>query len=169
MATNPRAPINKISNPNWKKDMPAKNKIATTTAHIIAVVPRSGCDKIKKDTRPNNIKGLRKPLSVLISPILRTQYPDVYKIILNLQTSAGWMLIGPNLIHLILPFTSVPIPGINRATRSNILISMKSQSVFSNKEEGIERKTVNIKIPTPINKACLVAKWKGLPVKLSAI
>ena len=50
-----------------------------------------------------------------------------------------------------------------------MLMSKKSQSIFSKNEDGIDIKIVNTKIPTPMKKACLVAKWKGFPVKLSAI
>jgi hypothetical protein len=65
--------------------------------------------------------------------------------------------------------TSVPTPGTKSAIRRTMLMSRNSQSIFSKKIDGIERKMVNTKIPIPINKACLVAKWKGFPVKLSAI
>ena len=69
----PNAPRRSNNKKNWKKDMPAKNKIATTTAHIIAVEPKSGWDNIKNETSPSNNKGFTKPLNVLISFILRTQ------------------------------------------------------------------------------------------------
>ena len=77
---------------------------------------------------------------------------------LNLQTSAGWTLIGPNLIHLMLPLTSVPTPGTKRAIRRAILMSRKSQSIFYKNVDGVERKMVNTKIQSPINKACRGAK-----------
>ena len=57
-----------------------------------------------------------------------------------------------------LPLTSVPIPGTNRAISRTMLMSKNSQSIFSNKEDGIDIKIVNTKIPVPMNKACLVAK-----------
>jgi hypothetical protein len=57
-----------------------------------------------------------------------------------------------------LPLTSVPTPGINNAINNKILISRNNQSVFSNKLDGVIKNIVNINIPIPINKACLVAK-----------
>ena len=39
-----------------------------------------------------------------------------------------------------------------------MLMSKNSQSIFSKKEDGIDIKIVNTKIPIPMNKACLVAK-----------
>jgi hypothetical protein len=51
-----------------------------------------------------------------------------------------------------LPLTSVPTPGTKSAIRRTMLISRKSQSIFSKNVDGVERKMVNTKIPIPINK-----------------
>ena len=56
----------------------------------------------------SNPSGFKKLLSELISDIRLTEYPDIYKIKLNLHISVGWILIDPNLIHLMLPLTLVP-------------------------------------------------------------
>jgi hypothetical protein len=72
------------------------------------------------------------------------------------------MLIGPNLIHLMLPLTSVPTPGKNNAT-SKIRDSIKNnQSNFLKKSDGISRKKQKIMKPIEIKMACLEAKKKGL-------
>ena len=68
------------------------------------------------------------------------------------------MFIGPNLIHLILPFTEVPISGINNATNKRILISINTQSDLNKKSEGRSKKIVIASNPTEINISCLLAK-----------
>ena len=66
---------------------------------------------INNPKRANTIKGLKNPSEVLISLSLLTQYPEIYITKASLLTSEGWILIGPILIHLKLPLTSVPTPG----------------------------------------------------------
>ena len=79
-----------------------------------------------------------------------------------MATSDGWILIGPSLIHLMLPLTSVPTPGKNNAT-SNIRDSINNnQSNFLKKSDGIRRKRQKIIKPIEIKMACLEAKKKGL-------
>ena len=71
-------------------------------------------------------------------------------------------MIGPNLINLMLPLTSVPTPGKNNATskiRDNI---NNNQSNFLKKSDGIRRKKQKIIKPIEIKMACLDAKKKGL-------
>ena len=71
-------------------------------------------------------------------------------------------MIGPNLIHLMLPLTSVPIPGKNNAT-SKIRDSINNnQSNFLKRSDGIRRKKQKIIKPIEIKIACLEAKKKGL-------
>ena len=68
------------------------------------------------------------------------------------------MFIGPNLIHLMLPFTEVPISGINKAINKRILISINTQSALNKKSEGSSKKIVIASNPTEINMSCLLAK-----------
>ena len=103
-----------------------------------------------------------KPSADDISSSLLTQYPDIYISIQNFAISDGWIFIGPNLIHLMLPFTSVPTPGKNNATSSIRDIIRNSQSYLLNKFDGTRRKKQKIKNPIDIKIACLEAKKKGL-------
>ena len=55
------------------------------------------------------------------------------------------MFIGPNLIHLMLPFTLVPTSGINKTTNKIILININIQSVLYKNSDGIDRKKIKAK------------------------
>ena len=83
-------------------------------------------------------------------------------------------MIGPNLIHLKLPFTSVPTPGKKRAisnrkdpikiTQSNVegeLVNIIQES--RNKFEGMLKATIVATMPTMKKIICLDAKWNGVP------
>ena len=77
------------------------------------------------------------------------------------------MFIGPNLIHLMLPFTEVPISGINKAINKRILISINTQSNLNKKSEGRSKKILIASKPTEINMSCLLAKKNGIVVVIS--
>ena len=79
------------------------------------------------------------------------------------------MLIGPNLIHLMLPFTLVPTSGINKTANKIILININIQSVLYKNSDGIDTKKIKAKRPIAINKACLSTKWNGFFVISSAM
>ena len=74
---------------------------------------------------------------------------------LNLQISDGCMPIGPTLIHLMLPFTDVPISGTKSNTSNNMLISINNQSILSKKLDGIMRKKTIARSPIETNISCL--------------
>ena len=57
-----------------------------------------------------------------------------------------------------LPFTEVPISGINKATNKRMLISMNTQSDLNKKSEGRSKKILIASNPTEINMSCLLAK-----------
>ena len=138
--------------------MPAKNSTAITKAPITNVDPRSGRDIINSPKRANTIKGLKNPSEVLISLSLLTQYPEIYITKASLLISEGWMFIGPILIHLKLPLTSVPTPGKKRViSKSNEPIKI-SQSNVRNKFEGMLNAIIVAKIPRIKKITCLEAK-----------
>ena len=66
-----------------------KKRIPTTKIHMIAVEPRSGCPIINTEIMNKRINGFKKLLKELISDILLTEYPEIYKIKLSLQISDG--------------------------------------------------------------------------------
>ena len=99
-----------------------------TRIPITKVEPKSGWFIIKRLNIARTIKGLKNPRVVLICPNLLTQYPDMYINNASLLTSDGWILIGPILIHLVLPFTSVPMPGSNSANNNRKDDNKKNQS-----------------------------------------
>ena len=70
-------------------------------------------------------------------------------------------MIGPNLIHLMLPLTSVPTPGKNNAASKTKDMINNNQSNFLKKSDGISRKKQKIINPIDIKIACLEAKKKG--------
>ena len=74
---------------------------------------------------------------------------------LNLHISDGWMPIDPTLIHLMLPFTDVPISGTKSNTSNKILISINNQSILSKKLDGIIRKKTIARNPIETNINCL--------------
>tara|TARA_Y100000816_G_scaffold288296_1_gene272600 strand:- start:9 stop:335 length:327 start_codon:yes stop_codon:yes gene_type:complete len=102
--------------------------------------------------------GFKKLLSEFISDILLTEYPEIYIIKLNLQTSEGWILIDPILIHLMLPFTLIPTSGINRIIKRSMLNNINTQSDLKRNSEGNIKKKINENSPTDIKSACLFAK-----------
>jgi hypothetical protein len=65
------------------------------------------------------------------------------------------MPIDPTLIHLMLPFTDVPMSGIKSNTSNNMLISINNQSIFSRKLDGIMRKKTIARSPIETNISCL--------------
>ena len=136
---------------------------------MMAVEPRSGWPITSKDIMNNRNNGFKKLLSEFISDILLTEYPEIYRIKLNLQISEGCILIGPILIHLILPFTLVPTSGIKRIIKRIMLNNINIQSDLKRKSDGNIKKSIIENSPTEINNACLLAKWKGLEVISSAI
>ena len=73
------------------------------------------------------------------------------------------MLIGPNLIHLKLPFTSVPTPGKKRAISNRKDPIKMIQSNVRNKFEGMLKATIVATMPTMKKFICLDAKWNGVP------
>ena len=81
----------------------------------------------------------------------------------NFDTSEGWILIDPILIHRKLPFTSVPTPGKNKAINKIKEHIKIIQSNEKNKFEGILKAKIVAKIPIVKKIICLDAKWKGVP------
>ena len=79
------------------------------------------------------------------------------------------MLIGPILIHLMLPFTLVPTSGINRIIKRSMLNNINTQSDLKRNSDGNIKKKINENSPTDIKSACLFAKWNGFEVISSAI
>ena len=73
------------------------------------------------------------------------------------------MLIGPNLIHLKLPFTSVPTPGKKRAASKIKDPRRINQSNLRNIFEGMLNAIIVAKTPIIKKMICLDAKWNGLP------
>ena len=73
------------------------------------------------------------------------------------------MLIGPILIHLKLPFTSVPTPGKKRAISNRKDPIKMTQSNVRNKFEGMLKATIVATMPTMKKIICLDAKWNGVP------
>ena len=73
------------------------------------------------------------------------------------------MLIGPNLIHLKLPFTSVPTPGKKRAISNRKDPIKMTQSNVRNKFEGMLKATIVATMPIIKKIICLDAKWNGVP------
>ena len=61
----------------------------TLKTHIIAVDPKSGCARIKTEIKNKSVNGFKKLLKESISDIRLTQYPEMYKIKLNLHISDG--------------------------------------------------------------------------------
>ena len=106
----------------------------------MAVEPRSGWLITSKDIMNNRNNGFKKLLSEFISDILLTEYPEIYRIKLNLQISEGWILIGPILIHLIHPFTLVPTSGIKRIIKRIMLNNINIQSDLKRNLMAILRK-----------------------------
>ena len=74
---------------------------------------------------------------------------------LNLHISDGCIPIDPTLIHLILPFTDVPMSGTKSNTSNNMLISINNQSILSKKLDGIMRKKTIARSPIETNINCL--------------
>ena len=130
---------------------------------MIAVDPKSGWLIINKAIINNKNKGFKKLLNVSISDMRLTEYPEIYKIKLNLHISDGWIFIGPALIHLVLPFTVVPTSGRNSTNNRMILISIKTQSDLNKKSDGMTEKNIIEISPIEINSICLDAKWNGFP------
>lgn len=113
---------------------------------------------INNPKRANTIKGLKNPSEVLISLSLLTQYPEIYITKASLLTSEGWILIGPILIHLKLPFTSVPTPGKKRAISKSKEPIKINQSNVRNKFDGILKAIIVARIPIIKKITCLEAK-----------
>ena len=76
----------------------------------------------------------------------------------SLLASEGWILIGPILIHLKLPLTSVPTPGKKRAISKSKEQIKINQSSVRNKLEGMLKAIIVAKIPTIKKITCLEAK-----------
>jgi hypothetical protein len=76
----------------------------------------------------------------------------------SLLTSEGWILIGPILIHLKLPFTSVPTPGKKRAISNSREPIKINQSNEKNRFEGMLKAIIVAKIPKSKKITCLEAK-----------
>ena len=68
------------------------------------------------------------------------------------------MLIGPILIHLILPLTLVPTSGKKRATNNKILSSINIQSVLNKNSDGISKNADKTIIPMAKKNDCLCTK-----------
>ena len=113
---------------------------------------------INTEITNNNTNGFKKLLKESISDILLTEYPEIYKIKLSLQISDGCMLIGPILIHLILPLTLVPTSGKKRATNNKILSSINIQSVLNKNSDGISKNADKTIIPMAKKNDCLCTK-----------
>ena len=106
------------------KSTPPKNNKPTTDKTKIVPVPKSGCNIISPNIKSVSPKTGNIPFTIFtVALLLFDRYLETNIIIPNFANSLGWIPNEPIPNQLLLPFLTVPKPGIKTKTNKITQIS----------------------------------------------